>query len=246
MRRIRMMGLCLVAVCSLTAVAVSSASAETLPKFIECVKVKGGKFDKGCETEGGAGGFEKEEGFGKGKLFKGVGKASSFDWPKLKSEFSCKAEKDVGRMTGEKTEGKIVITFSGCAMLGKKCTKPGALAGDILTNNLKAELGYINASNHEVGIDLTPETGEVWEEFECEGLQVRVTGSLIGAVTPVNGFTKKATWTFAVNGSGEPDIKNLEGGPEDVLESTVGGQGPFESGLQETIVNTGEELEIEA
>jgi hypothetical protein len=242
--RLKMLGLCLIAVFSMAAMAVASASAETLPKFNECAKVKTGTEAKGCKGPGK--GYEKKEGFkGKGKGFKGVGKAASLHTSKLKSEITCKANKDVGTITGEKTEGGIVATFTGCATLGKKC-KSGATAGTIVTHSLKGVLGYINASAHEVGADLTPTTGTALANFECEGLVVETTGSVIGVVTPVNVFTKKLTSTFAVNGAGEQVVKKLENEPTDVLFSTIGGQGPFESGQQDTVVNTGEELELQA
>jgi hypothetical protein len=107
-------------------------------------------------------------------------------------------------------------------------------------------LGYISKANKEVGVDLTAETGVLLAEFECEGIKVKVEGSVIGHYTPVNSFTKKSVNTFAINGEGFQDVKNLEGGPKDVLESTINGAGPFESGQQATASNTGEELNVKA
>jgi len=190
--------------------------------------------------------YELVEGIAKGKEFKGTGKAASLHTPKLKSEIKCTSNSDKGKLETPKKEGKIFSVFTGCATLGKKCHSTGAKVGEIKTKELEAVLGYINESKHEVGADIKSQKGGPLAEFECEGLQVVTTGSVIGKVTPVNTFTKSITLLLAVNASGEQEIKKLEGEPNDVLFSTIGGEGPFESGQQDTVVNKGEELEIKA
>lgn len=247
MKRMRIMGLCLVAVFSLALVAVSSASA-TEPAFFECKSVGKGKgtFSKGCKVMKAGGGFEPTEGIGKGKVFKGKGGSATLHTPAVKGEITCSSFKDEGKITGVKNTSKVLSTFSGCSTLGKKCHSAGQKAGTIKTNALKGVLGYINKANKEVGVDLTPETGEELAAFECEGITVKVKGSVIGHQTPVNSFSKTSVNTFVVNGEGFQDVKNLEGGPTDVLESTINGSGPFESGQQAGATNVGEELELKA
>ena len=60
MRRVRIMGMCLVAICAVVAIAASSASAG-LPEWGQCYAKAGGKYaDKNCQTKAkkGAGAFE--------------------------------------------------------------------------------------------------------------------------------------------------------------------------------------------
>jgi hypothetical protein len=241
----RILGLALVAVFALVAISAASASAAE-PAFYECAKEAGGKYAKGCTSEGGKGGYTLREGIGKKHAFKGKGGAATLHTPAVGGEVKCTAFKDSGELTSPTTEGKVVSTFSGCESLGKKCASPGAKAGTIVTNPLKGSLGYLNKAKHEVGVDLSPESGKYLAEFSCEGLEVKVEGSVIGQITPVNTFTKSTTTTFEVNAEGYQKYKSFEGGSPDVLESTIDGSGPFESGQQASATNKGEDLEIKA
>jgi len=259
MRRMKMMGLCLVALFALTAVAVSSASAAE-PAFYECHKLTSkpytGKYtDKACTKEataeekaaGKKNKYELQEGTGaKGKGFKGKGGKATLHTPAVGGEVTCKSFGDSGNITTPTTEGKVVSEFKTCESLGKKCSSPAAKAGLIKTNPLKGVLGYINKSKKEVGVALSAETGTVLAEFNCEGLEIVTTGSVIGTIASVDVFTKTETNVFAVNGEGFQAIKNFEGGANQELLSKINGSGPFPSGQQAEAVNKGEELEIKA
>jgi hypothetical protein len=259
MRRMKMMGLCLVALFALTAVAVSSASAAE-PAFYECHKLTAkpytGKYtDKACTKEataeekaaGKKNKYELQEGIGaKGKGFKGKGGKATLHTPAVGGEVTCKSFGDSGNITTPTTEGKVISEFKTCESLGKKCSSPGAKAGLIKTNPLKGVLGYINKGKKEVGVALSAETGSVLAEFNCEGLEIVTTGSVIGTIAPVDVFTKTETNVFAVNGEGFQAIKNFEGGANQELVSKINGSGPFPSGQQAEAVNKGEELEIKA
>ncbi len=245
MKSMRILGLALAAVFALFAIAAVSASAAE-PAFYECAKVTGGKYSKGCKAEGGKGGYELREGIGAKHAFKGKGGKATLHTPAVGGEVTCASFADKGELTSPTTEGKVVSTFSKCTSLGKSCHSPGAKPGTIVTNPLKGSLGYINKAKDEVGVDLSAETGTVLAEFECEGLSIVTTGSVIGHQTPVNVFTKTMKSTFVVNSEGFQDVKSFEGGPTDVLESTINGSGPFESGQQAEASNKGENLEIKA
>jgi hypothetical protein len=247
MKRIKIMGLCLVAVFAMTAAAAASASAAE-PAFYECKKVVGGKYEKGCKKlgVGKTAAYEIVEGVGKGKAFKGTGKAATLHTPAVGGEVKCTGFKDEGKVATPTTETGVISTFTGCTSLGKKCLSPGQKAGTIKTNKLKGELGYISAAEHKAGVDLAAETGTVLAEFKCEGLEIVVTGSVVGEVTPTNTFSKTTTTSFKVNGSGYQEYKALEGHAEDVLESEINGSGPFESGQEAAAVNKGEELDLKA
>jgi hypothetical protein len=256
MKRIRIMGLALVALFAMAAVAAASASAT--PTYYECAKVaKVGKFFTGgynnstC-TEANAkheGKFELKEGLAKGKEFKGTGKAATLHTPSAGGEVKCAASKDAGYAI-EHGQDKVVVTFTGCVGLGKKCTSttPKAKkAGEIVTNDLVGKLGYIHTSPVVVGVSLTGEGGLPSAEFSCEGLEVVTTGAVIGEISKdVNAISKESTDSFLVNESGLQAVTSFQGGAEEVLESTFNGSGPFESGEETTTLNKGEALEIKA
>lgn len=257
--RLKMMGLCLVAVFALTAAISASASAAE-PAFYECHKLTTkpytGKFtDKKCsvaatpaqEAEGKVNKYELQEGIGaKGKAFKGKGGKATLHTPAVGGEVTCKSFKDEGHINTPTTENKVFSEFKTCESLGKKCSSPSQKAGTIKTNALAGELGYISKGAKTVGVLLKAETGSVLAEFNCEGLEIVTTGSVIGTIAPVNTFTKTETNVFQVNGEGFQQIKNFEGGPNHELLSTINGGGPFPSGQQAEAVNKGEELEIKA
>lgn len=258
--RLKMMGLCLVAVFALTAAITASASAAE-PAFYEChkqtTKPFTGKYtDKKCsveaspteQAEGKKNKYELQEGIGaKGKPFKGKGGKATLHTPAVGGEVTCKSFKDAGSIATPTTENKVISEFKTCESLGKKCASPGQKAGTIKTNNLAGELGYINKAKKEVGVLLKAETGSVLAEFNCEGLEIVTTGSVIGRQTgDINTFSKTSTNVFQVNGEGFQEVKNFEGGPTHVLQSTINGSGPFESGQQAEALNKGEELEIKA
>src|ERR1700729_2711893 len=95
--RLKIMGLCLVAMFALTAMVSASASAAE-PEFYECAKVAGGKFaDKKCSTPGSGktAKYELQEGIGKGKggkhAFKGKGGKATLHTPAVSGEVTCKS-----------------------------------------------------------------------------------------------------------------------------------------------------------
>ena len=76
------------------------AGASANPHWYECAKVTGGKFEKGCATEGGKGGFELKEGIGKAEPFKGKGKSATLHTVipgKGDIKIECASFKDSGR-----------------------------------------------------------------------------------------------------------------------------------------------------
>ena len=176
MKCIRILGVCLLAVFALAAVAATSASA-SLPAVFEChkVTVKGsGIWNKGCKVEGKHNKELKENEWeiqewnlaakkGKVKPFKGAGKGSFLEDKDLEGTIKCTKFKDSGQFTGPKTVGKVKVEFFGCTKLGKVCTSVGApTGGEIVPNVLSGEIGYITKEGevtlppHTVGLDLHP------------------------------------------------------------------------------------------
>jgi hypothetical protein len=254
--------------------AVSEPAPLTHPDWWECAKNKAGKLQKGCITEGPKGGFERRQGIGKGKVFKGKGGKATLHTviPTLASiddKVECASFKDEGKIAVPNLEDAVHVDFRKCASLGHRCTTVGASPGEIRTEALAGALGWITAGTV-AGLDLAneahPGTGYV-AQFECEGLaKARVLGSLIGAIGPINVFSKSTTVTFTVgNYLGEVEyepgkkylpltnVPQFEGGPLDFLGTELNAAetgftwqppGGLASGEEATATDKGEDLEI--
>jgi hypothetical protein len=259
-------------VLALTAVTASAATAAE-PALYQCVKASrnaekhytGGYNDKACSEPNGTheGKYELEEWFlgskeaktgkqGKVKAFKGKSKGTNLEVKEL-GGISCTSSADTGEFNGPKSAAHILVTFKGCELAHHQCQNTATL-GEIKTNALKGEIGYVEggASRHEVGVALTAESGAYEAEFKCGELELRVHGSVIGLVTSTeNAFTKEATLLFQQPG-GEQRIKKLQGGPTDVLLTEArktGGEWPgegAESGEALETTGKGETLDLKA
>ena len=247
MKRMRILGLCLVAVFAMGVVVAASASASE-PGWYECAKApKEGKTftgkysDKGCTTKVESGGkYELQPGIGKGKAFKGKGgKAVLHNVIPGKGDIKveCQSFKDEGKVAAPNIEFGVKSTFSKCKSLGAPCKTEGGKKETITTETLAGTLGYLSKSGKVVGADLasekTPGSGYV-AQFECEGVaKVRVHGSVIGTVTgDINTFNKESTTTFSVGtylGELSPGYSPLtnppefEGGSPDILLTELNG-----------------------
>jgi len=194
MRRFGIAGLVALAVLALAA---ASATAEA-PTWFECGKaVKNGNAytghytGKSCEaaTEVGTGGkYELRQGIGKGKQLKGKGGRTVLHVKTWlgDAKVECTSSKDSGMPALPNLETGVVVTYKGCKALGsKKCNTSGERPGEIEIEGLRGELGLIEESPTQVvGLKLESEAdpgpdGEI-VAFDCEGLEVTVTGGLIG------------------------------------------------------------------
>jgi hypothetical protein len=273
MRSFRMtIGVCVALMAVFAAISVASASAAE-PALYECAKLKKnsktkkyeGKYEKGCEKTNakGEGKYEIKEGIGKGKAFKGKSKGSNLEVRGF-GGITCTSSTDTGKFTSPTTGDDIVATFKGCQFNGKKC-ESGATAGEIVTNKLSGGVGYLEkgAKPPKVGVDIKAETGEVLAAMQCSlsishrEQEFEVIGSVIAEVTPLNKFTKEATFNFEQKGLGVQRWTKLEGEPEDTLtagvctECAARGKKPREEVLAESdeegvFVTKGEELMLKA
>ena len=247
MRRV-MLGACLVGLLAVATGASAASAAE--PAFFECAKAVGGKFKGACKVEGAKGNHELVEGVGKGKAFKGKGTEFRKYVPAIgdRGPFCKGISKVVGKQTTPTVQKGVVLTFSECEAGGKRCTTAGQKTGVVVTEPLEGTLGYVNAAEHRVGLDLAGEGGPVMMIWSCTGLEYEVTGSLIGEISPVNVFTNAYTVTFALQSEVEFEefqaIKSFEGGPEDVPMFRINGSGPFEGAIRGSYTYRGEKLEL--
>lgn len=272
MKRLTIAGLCLVAVFAISATVAAASASAAEPSVWQCAKTAkvekkytGHYSGKKCEAdtyhaEGGQT-YELEEWNlagkkGKSKAFKGKGGGANLEIIGV-GGVTCTKNSDTGEFTGPKTVGKIKVTFTGCEFQSKKCQgdQPKASKeGEILTNNLVGEVGYINKAEKKVGGLFKPETGLYFTEFNCQILKFRVHGGVIGEVTStINAFTTSVTLDFKES-AGIQNPLSFEGGPEELLLSEEGGIGEwpvegeseYQSGQAMETTNTGETLELKA
>lgn len=176
MKRIKVVGLCLMAVFAMSAVVASSAGAAEIG---ECVKnlTKTGKYaDKSCQT------LSPGENTGKYDWKKGVTAEHAPFTAKTKAAslvgaagtIECKKSSTVGEWTSNKTDEEVV-TFVSCEIkspeLTGECHSEGQAEGTIVTNKLKTTL----LGEGEFSLEFNAETskyepkfvgaGEVWDQF---------------------------------------------------------------------------------
>jgi hypothetical protein len=225
MKRITVVGLCLMAVLAMSAVVASSAFAGA--EVGECVKnlTKTGKYaDKGCQT------LSVGENTGKYDWKKGVTAEHAATTAKSKTAslvgaagtIECKKSSSVGEWTGNKTNEEVV-TFVGCEIkspeLTGECHSSGQAEGTIVTNKLKTTLLGAGDTSLEFNSGTSkyePKTvgaGEVWNQFrgpsgELESVQaeyecgkvvvIKTFGNLAGVFSAgsINVASKKAEIAF--------------------------------------------------
>ncbi|HYM45490.1 MAG TPA: hypothetical protein VES65_04930 [Solirubrobacteraceae bacterium] len=280
MRRLRVVGLCLIVVFAFGAVVSASASAGTEPALWECAKaatIKVGTIkkyvgeytDKHCSIAATT--KQKEEGlvnkygpFQEWNLAAKKGKAKVFTGEGYKhgganlviagvGGLSCATVKDTGEFTGPKSAGNVVATFTGCELLHHQC-ETGVTLGEIKTNPLKGEIGYINASLHQVGVLLSPEGTYATTGLHCAEIALRTSGGVIGeVVSKQNVYTTEATLNFE-QAAGIQARRTLEGFPGEYNLGTEKASwpeeeewnGPYESGESGKVKGKGEELVLKA
>ena len=107
---------------------------------------------------------------------------------------SCTSGAGTGEVTGESSEGGLVVDFSGCKSSGSGglgCTIKSnntVIAGLIIAGTLKGELGYSEQATSEAALVLKPSSGKVITELAGNSCTptTKVTGSLVGELTPTD------------------------------------------------------------
>jgi hypothetical protein len=268
-RHVRMLGLCLAAACAIVAVAATSASA--LPEWGQCFAKKGGKYANSNCTEkakAGAGEFEFRKGTAIAhKGFTGAGGTGVLNTlletckrenqkineicggeetdETIPSYVECESENAKGEASGTKDVSNVQVTFHGCKLLGTASCNNTGKEGEIKVNTLKGTLGYINKSQHEVGVDLTPAKKKApFAEFACSNGELNVAvgegpnkwenslgkvteqpyyskgggDAIISPITPVNQMTSSFTQVYTTNTESENIPSKFEGKPIQLLE----------------------------
>lgn len=192
MKRIKILGLCLVAALATVGVIATSAFAGSEPAWFECAKTSpkdtGSYKNKTCSeaSEAGKGEYELKEGIGKGKAFKGKsGEAVLHVKTWLGDDkVECGKGTDSGKPALPNLETDVLVTFSKCTVFTThKCTSAGAKAGEIKIPAMRGELGYVEESpTVSVGVKLENEAspGGLIVEFNCGIVEGKLKGEVIG------------------------------------------------------------------
>jgi hypothetical protein len=225
MKRMRILGLALVAVFALAAVAASGASAA--PEWKECAKnaTKTGKYtDKLCTTEsagGNTGKYDLVPGVAKGKAFKVKGGAATLHviipatgkgaFPGgAHVEVKCTSFKGGGKAALPNKVEKVTSEFKGCTVLAAPC-QSGTKKGVITTNSLNGEMIDIEGGSG-VGTLLKAETGPVLASFTCTKVaSTNVLGSVIAEHTGNVGSISKTSADHFVVGPGLGEVEYAPG-----------------------------------
>jgi hypothetical protein len=189
-KSIRTIGLCLIAVFAIGAVAAASASAAESPTFKSCVKgTKVGKTYIGHYTSKECTPASKVETGGKYELaeVEGVpvtvkGKATTLT---LKGKVvKCKKAKGTGEIIGAEAEF-LTVTFEGCGINGNKkepCTTTGHTAGTIVTDEMIGEPKWINAAETQTGL-VTFGLGFEFAVFDCGSGPLKLKSIVVSTAT---------------------------------------------------------------
>jgi hypothetical protein len=272
MCRIRIVGACLVAVFAMSALVVSSAAAvfvREAPEFGRCLKHKGGKWKNGsCKTPATPG-YEKFEWYpaygpaenGETMLaekvkFTSVAKEGTLiQLTTVAGEgIACKNQLADGEITGPKTLKSFNIRFTGCFETGEQCTSTNPKAsekGEVKVKELDGLIGIERFgethAKDKVANLFTPVSGELFTEFECGGIPVKVRGEVMNPV-PANSMKLKATVKFiAKKGKQKPErfATDAKTTKRVLFSNKLAGGGEVQAGQSLTTIQTNEEkLEI--
>jgi hypothetical protein len=184
MRRIRIAGLCLVAVFAMSAIASATASAAA-PEFGKCLKkaVAGGSgySNNGCtKAVGTAAKYEWVPGAA-GVTFTTTGAAATLLTTKGET-VTCTSEASSGKyLGGNNKEEETTVNFAGCKSNGLTCTTTGDASGELTTNPLIGIIGYEKppTTTAKTVLQLHPVTsGGHFIDFKCtSALTIEVRGA---------------------------------------------------------------------
>ncbi len=272
MRRIRIGGAVLVAVCAMSVLVASSAGAfvREAPEVGRCIKHTGGHWkNASCKTAAIGTSEQKYEWYpafgeaenGETKLaeklkFTSVSKTGTLiQLTTVTGEgIGCKTQTADGEITGPKTLKSTNIVFKGCAEAGQQCTSTNPVAGEKGEIKVKELVGLLGIekfgathATDKVANLFKPSSGVTFTEFECGGIPVTVKGEVLNPLT-ANAMKLSATVKFkASKGKQKPEkFATDPTGTKRVLESNklVGG-GVVQAGQALTTIQTAEEkLEI--
>ncbi|HTU79240.1 MAG TPA: hypothetical protein VMF09_10825 [Solirubrobacteraceae bacterium] len=236
MKRIRVVGVCIIAMSGMTAVLAGAAQAA--PEYRACLKLKkaeGVYSNSTCSKEASEGKGKYEIGLAVGVTYTSKTGEAVLSTPDLGGKVICAKSKDKGKITGSTTD-EDKVTLEKCTTEGKKCSSKGETgkkAGTVVTAELETKLVE---KEGKPAVEYVSKSGvEGYQaEFDCEGLLVRTKGYTIGVITsPAPGeYSLKTDTEFA----GEENLLtevSIDGGKEYL--------GPFPSEEKIEVTDTNKE-----
>ncbi len=221
------------------------------PEIGECVKMTGGKYsDSGCtKLVATKGKFEWSPGAKAGeKKFTSAGKKAALVTVGGQ-KITCTTVSNTGEYLNA-FEDETTVTFKGCESVALKAPcQNTATKGEIVTNRLNSVLGIIKEEalgKSSIGVSLSafpPAT--TLATFECAGVEIKVTGSVIAAQTVANKMEAKFTQTYKQK-AGIQEPTKFENEPEDVLTTEIPLLRAKEQSGQEVKVTITNQSKVEA
>ncbi|HTU79669.1 MAG TPA: hypothetical protein VMF09_13000 [Solirubrobacteraceae bacterium] len=161
------------------------------------------------------------------------------------SKVTCDAESSSGEYVGLRAIDGVVLTLTGCAKAGEKCSSAGRSAGEVLTSSLEGTLGVqkkgATSAKDKIALALYPvsKTGP-FAEFSCGGTSVSVRGAVLVPIKAGKGYLKQALKFEATKGAQKPE--GFEGEPKQILEESFDKGASYEqTGLTAAITQTNDE-----
>jgi len=195
MKRIRTIGLCLVAALAMSALAAGSASAL---EYKACAKGGSKEFsDKGCLTKVAPGTGKYGLGSAVGSTFKGKASKPLNQLVNLSKKvegfFEAKGSKSEGTITGASTSEFVESFKKVKTNEGAACNSAGQGSGVIVTNKLGTALvplGKGSGQGEVVFAAAGPKT--TLATYECAGVTIKVFGAVIAEIEGLSGGASKS------------------------------------------------------
>jgi hypothetical protein len=267
MKRMRLLGPCLVVAAVLSATVVSVASA--LPEWGRCFAVTpgtGNRANSFCTGPAGAKTFQWVKTLTKSKFVTAGGEAvlSTPGYVGIRCATSTGSGEFKLDASIKKVQ-KVAVTFHGCEIPAFAVPCQNGAPGDIATKKLTGPIGYIagqKTAEPIIGQKLTPEKpGKVFAEFVCPAVGISVYigkaagvamshDAIIGRISSPDAMALTFIDQFSESSPGvqEPQSFQAPFVPGNLETSFGGAAGPFHPSSLTTnsIMTTEEEVEIKA
>jgi hypothetical protein len=93
---------------------------------------------------------------------------------------TCKEGTGAGELlAGTNKEASLTATFVGCSGNGLPCSTPGNASGEISTNALVAEAGWLEQAARKTALELRPVGEESFTQFRCLVIEAEARGGVL-------------------------------------------------------------------
>lgn len=109
-------------------------------------------------------------------------------------------------LAGTNKEASLTATFAGCNGNGIPCSTPGKASGEISTDPLVAEAGWLEKAKRKTALELRPASEGFFTHFKCMGIEAEASGEVLVQIK--NGKTTSTeTLRLKMNkGVQKPDV----------------------------------------